>query len=542
MTLWASDRVSKMAVVSEKHVRYDRQLRLWGDHGQAVLEEARLCLLNATATGTEILKNLVLSGIASFTVVDNAKVTSQDLGSNFFVTRNYMHKSRAECVVRFLQGLNDVKGDYIEEDVEVVLNTNPDFFKQFTVVVATSLNQATLSRVAEILCSCSVPLIVSRAYGLLGYIRIALPSHEIIESHPDNIHEDLRLDCPFVELAQFMEAIHLDDLNDIQHSNIPYLVVLYKYLQQWRDDHNGMVPQNYHEKREFKDKIRSGIRHNKDSILLDEENFDEAIQNVNRAVFEYRIPHYVQDILDSSLCTSVSPEVSTFWVLVQALREFVTNEGHGKLPVRGSIPDMTSNSVMYVDLCRLYQLQAKRDMEIVKSHINHILLGLGKSTNCISEEQIRVFCRNASFLRVLQYRSIAEELDVPDISTLSANLDNSDSDIIIYYILLRASERFYQLYQFYPGDGVKPIEDDVVQLKLISLSLLQKWQLSKYPIHDDHITEFCRYAAGEIHSVAAFVGGVAAQEIIKVITHQFVPLNNTWMYNAATSSSMTFRV
>lgn len=528
-----------MSVVSEKHVRYDRQLRLWGDHGQALLEEARLCLINATATGTEILKNLILSGVASFTVVDNAKVTTQDLTSNFFVTRKHIHKSRAETVVRLLQGLNDVKGDYIEEDIEDVLNTNPDFFKQFTVVITTSLHQATLSRVARILWSCSIPLIVSRAYGLLGLIRIALPNHEIIESHPDNVHEDLRLDCPFVELAQFMEAIRLDELDNVQHSNIPYLVILYKYLQQWRDDHNGLIPQNYHEKAEFKEIIRSGIRHNKDGVLHDEENFDEAIQNVNRAVFQYRIPLNVQTILDSSLCTSVSPEVSTFWVLARALREFVTGEGHGRLPLRGSIPDMTSNSVMYVDLCRLYQFRAKRDMEIIKSHLHHVLISLGKSTNWISEEEIKLFCRNASFLRVLQYRSIAEELDQPDVSTLSANLDNSDSDIV-YYVLLRAAEQFYEMYHFYPGDGVKGIDDDVIQLKLVTLSLLQKWQLSNFQIHDDHINEFCRYGAGEIHSVAAFVGGVAAQEIIKVLTHQFVPLNNTWIYNAATTSTMTF--
>ncbi|UYV64589.1 NAE1 [Cordylochernes scorpioides] len=45
---------------SDKTKRYDRQLRLWGDHGQALLENAHVCLINATATGTEVLKNLIL--------------------------------------------------------------------------------------------------------------------------------------------------------------------------------------------------------------------------------------------------------------------------------------------------------------------------------------------------------------------------------------------------------------------------------------------------------------------------------------------------
>ena len=47
---------------SAKDKRYDRQLRLWGDHGQTALERARVCVIHATATATEILKSLILPG------------------------------------------------------------------------------------------------------------------------------------------------------------------------------------------------------------------------------------------------------------------------------------------------------------------------------------------------------------------------------------------------------------------------------------------------------------------------------------------------
>lgn len=40
---------------------------------QEALENASVCLLNAGPTGSETLKNLVLGGIASFTIVDGAK-------------------------------------------------------------------------------------------------------------------------------------------------------------------------------------------------------------------------------------------------------------------------------------------------------------------------------------------------------------------------------------------------------------------------------------------------------------------------------------
>ena len=69
----------------EKRRRYDRQLRLWGEHGQAAMEDSSICLLNGSATGTETLKNLVLPGIGAFTIVDGASVTQADLGNNFFL-------------------------------------------------------------------------------------------------------------------------------------------------------------------------------------------------------------------------------------------------------------------------------------------------------------------------------------------------------------------------------------------------------------------------------------------------------------------------
>ena len=55
--------------------------RLWGDHGQAALESAQICLVNASATGTEILKNLILPGIGSFSIVDGARVSGEDVGN-----------------------------------------------------------------------------------------------------------------------------------------------------------------------------------------------------------------------------------------------------------------------------------------------------------------------------------------------------------------------------------------------------------------------------------------------------------------------------
>lgn len=49
-------------------------------------------------------------------------------------------QSKAKCVCEFLQELNDaVKTKFIEEYPEALIETNPSFFSQFTLVVATQV-------------------------------------------------------------------------------------------------------------------------------------------------------------------------------------------------------------------------------------------------------------------------------------------------------------------------------------------------------------------------------------------------------------------
>lgn len=56
-------------------------IRLWGDNGQTLLENANICVINANALGCEVLKSLVLPGIGAFTIVDGSNVTEDDLGN-----------------------------------------------------------------------------------------------------------------------------------------------------------------------------------------------------------------------------------------------------------------------------------------------------------------------------------------------------------------------------------------------------------------------------------------------------------------------------
>lgn len=46
-----------------------------------------------------------------------------------------------------------------------------------------------------------------------------------------------------------------------------------------------------------------------------------------------------------------------------------------------------------------------------------------------------------------------------------------------------------------------------------------------------------RSGGGELHNIASLMGGLVAQEAIKVITRQYVPSDNTCVFDGITSSS-----
>lgn len=62
----------------------------------------------------------------------------------------------------------DVKGDYVEEDVSQILERNPQFFTEFSVVIASLLNVPTLKKLGALLWKHEIPLVICLSYGFLG--------------------------------------------------------------------------------------------------------------------------------------------------------------------------------------------------------------------------------------------------------------------------------------------------------------------------------------------------------------------------------------
>ncbi|PPS01517.1 hypothetical protein GOBAR_AA19139 [Gossypium barbadense] len=525
--------------MAEPKTKYDRQLRIWGEQGQAALEKASICLLNCGPTGSETLKNLVLGGVGSITIVDGSKVEFGDLGNNFMVDDSSLGQSKAKCVCSFLQELNDaVKAKFIEEYPEALIDTNPSFFSQFTLVVATQLVEESMVKLDRICRQENVMLIFARSYGLTGLVRISVKEHTVIESKPDHFLDDLRLNNPWPELRGFAEAIDLNVQDPVAHKHIPYVVILVKMADEWKTSHGGTLPSTREQKREFKELLKARM------AAMDEDNYKEAID----ASFKLFAPQGInlQQIINDS-CAEVGSSSSDFWVIVAALE------------------------VHYVNLQKIYQAKSEADYLVLEERVRNILKKIGRDPHSIPKATIKSFSKNARKLKVCRYRSIEDEYNNPSPAELQKYLTDEDYSSYIFlsiavvnfmqefianegggevplegsipdmtsstiavgfYILLRAVDRYAANFNHFPGQFVGGLDEDISRLKTTAVSLLNDLGCSGLTLTEDLINEMCRFGAAELHAVAAIIGGIASQEVIKLITKQFVPMTGTFAFNA----------
>eukprot|EP00252_Welwitschia_mirabilis_P011517 TRINITY_DN25784_c0_g1_i2.p1 TRINITY_DN25784_c0_g1~~TRINITY_DN25784_c0_g1_i2.p1 ORF type:complete len:527 (-),score=124.25 TRINITY_DN25784_c0_g1_i2:341-1921(-) len=526
-----------MAAVENKNkIKYDRQLRIWGEQGQAALEKSSVCLLNCSPTGSETLKNLVLGGIGSFTIVDGLKVKNEDLGNNFFVDEQSLGQSRAKCVCSFIQELNDsVIAKFVEESPEMLVETNPSFFSQFTLVIATQMSENLLVKLDKICRQQNVVLVIARSYGLTGLVRSSVKEHNVIESKPEHSLDDLRLHKPWPELKRFVDDFDIDTRNPVEHKHIPYVIILIKLAEAWKNSHNGMLPSTSEEKRQFKSIIASKMQSS------DEDNYKEA-KNASWKVWS---PPGISSNLNKILndhASEVNSLSSDFWVMVAALKEFIDNEGEGESPLEGSIPDMTSSTEYYVSLQKVYQAKAEADYLAMEHRVRKILKIIGRQPESITSASIKTFCKNARKITVCRFRSLEEEFESPLTFELQKYFGDVDNNAAIFYLLLRAVDHFAMLYNRYPGVFDTELEEDVPKLKSIAMGLLSEMGLNGPCLSEDLIYEMCRFGASEIHAVAAFIGGIASQESIKLITKQFVPFTGTFIFNGIDQRSQVLGI
>ena len=142
------------------------------------------------------------------------QVEASDLGNNFLLDSNSLGKSRAQCVTELLKELNPlVHGSFVEDSAANLLETTPDFFTGFQLVIATQVrhllllpwqaihftsgnNAACVSQVQErvaieldaVCRRLGVMLIIARSFGLVGYLRVSNRDCKGLSPHMEGVH------------------------------------------------------------------------------------------------------------------------------------------------------------------------------------------------------------------------------------------------------------------------------------------------------------------------------------------------------------------
>ncbi|QKX58130.1 uncharacterized protein TRUGW13939_05251 [Talaromyces rugulosus] len=546
---------------SSKERRYDRQLRLWAASGQQALEQSRVLLVNSDGfidgsntpvggvAGVETLKNLVLPGVGGFTIVDPAVVSETDLGINFFLEESSLGKPRAQETCTFLKELNpDVDGDFKTEPISELLQ-HPDFLQNYKLVIVSGpIKRSSLDAITYSAEQVGIPLIYVRSVGFYSSFSLQLPvEFPIVETHPDpESTQDLRLVNPWPELhAALSQVTDLEALDDHDHGHVPYILILLHYLENWKSEHEGKAPETYKEKTAFRELVRSGARTN--TPEGGEENFDEAVGAVLKSINPWSLRSNIREIFEMEQCTDLNATSDNFWIIASALKAF--HAKYGVLPLPGSVPDMKAKSADYIALQNIYKTKARQDVDEVLSTVRSIEAQLGTRTVPVTEKEVEVFSKNASHVKVIRGRL------VPQISakagqtlkTIRNSFGNPDS-AIAKYVAFEALDIIVDGIQ----NGHLPstaLDDDATWNATIERLFTTIAEGDDSAVEGEShervlkaAQEIRRTEGGELHNISSLTGGLVSQEALKVLTRQYVPLDNTCIFDGISSGSEMFRL
>lgn len=166
--------------------KYDRQLRLWGKHGQSYLSEAKILCTGSSVVLVEALKNLILPGIGFIGISNDGMIVSEtDLGNNFYLGPKDLGRNRCHSVVEELGKLNPT-----DCRIEIFSDVSKDI--EFDILLTDR----------SVLCDniCATHIVQIACSGFKGNIEIIGPAHIVIESHENKV-PDYRLSNPWPELS-----------------------------------------------------------------------------------------------------------------------------------------------------------------------------------------------------------------------------------------------------------------------------------------------------------------------------------------------------
>ncbi|KAK8212080.1 hypothetical protein IWZ01DRAFT_501101 [Phyllosticta capitalensis] len=554
---------------TSKEKKYDRQLRLWAASGQQALEDAHILLVNCGpgVAGIETLKNLVLPGIGQFTIQDSALVTEADLGVNFFLEDESLGGFRAEHTTNYLKELNpDVQGHSVTEPIESFI-TKEDALTPYTLIlVAAPIRPSILEEIRYHASATGTPVFYIHSVGFYAHFSIHLPpAFPIVDTHPPaESTVDLRLLAPWPELSQFAaeKTQGLESLSHHDHGHVPYVLLLLHYLEEWKASHDGKYPENYKQKNEFKAMVSKGAR--TDNPEGGEENYDEAIAAVLKSLNPPAVGSHVREVFEAEECRLLGSSSADFWLVAHAISLFYRQ--HSVLPLPGSLPDMKAQSADYVALQNIYKSKARADLAEITDTVRILEKSVGKQRPPVPEKEIEAFCKNAGHIKLVRGRpfhvvpggngKVKWGERAKSLAGFSG-LQNPET-LFLLYVAFLAWDEFVATHEAdglmgaprVPGSLDAEVDADTEKTFGIAKTFMDALlDEAGQSVEDESeygelketlrkfVAELVRAGGAEMHNIAALAGGMVAQEVIKVVTKQYIPVDNTCLFDGIKSKS-----
>lgn len=219
---------------------------------------------------------------------------------------------------------------------------------------------------------------------------------------------------------------------------------------------------------------------------------------------------------------------------------------------------MKAQSADYIELQNIYKAKARNDLVKVVDKVRLLERELQRDSP-VDEKEIEAFCRGAAFIRLIKgqhlraslpsnfeerrehIRSLCRELRNPD-SLLLVHISftiydlmmsksfshNTEAPCNLADIHARAREHLASKPEFLHSDnlwdGVNGFDGKLYSEKI-----------------SDILAELVRAKGGELHNISALTGGTLAQEAIKVITKQYIPIDNICVFDGVLGKTEVFR-
>ena len=140
---------------------------------------------------------------------------------------------RGEIVLKNILELNDrVTGEFVNKSLEEVVN-DKEFLKTFNMIVCS--NQIH-EEVVKLSCEIECPVFEVATNGYFGYVKAYFKSHVIFDIGSDDKRMDLRILEPTPKVKEYYESFHLKEMKLDDHKHIPFPVILYWALKEWRKE------------------------------------------------------------------------------------------------------------------------------------------------------------------------------------------------------------------------------------------------------------------------------------------------------------------